>query len=72
MVGTQFFAGFAVGNGSFGNIGLRSATTNGQIFHGVQRGFSPASSVPLAGQNAMVRIAGNVVIPVELLEFEVE
>jgi len=71
-VGTQFFAGFAAGQGSFGNIGLRSATINTQGFHGVQRNFSPANSTPLPGQNAMVRIAGNVIIPVELLEFEVE
>ncbi len=70
VVGTQFFAGMIVG-GLFDQVGLRSATTNGQGFHGLQRSFN-GNSTPLPGLNAMVRVRGNVVIPVELLEFEVD
>jgi hypothetical protein len=58
--------------GYFGSLGLRSASTNAQGFHGIQRNWSGAVSNALPGQNAMVRVSGNVVIPVELLEFEVE
>ncbi len=56
----------------FGSVGLRSATTNAQGFHGIQRSDNGGISNTLAGQNAMVRVSGNIIIPVELLEFEVE
>ena len=51
-VGSQFFAGFAVGGGTFANLGLRSATYNAQGFHGVQRSFAAGATSPLPGQNA--------------------
>jgi len=56
----------------FGSIGMRSATTNSQGFHARQRAWGSASPTPILSQNAILRISGNVVIPVELLEFEVE
>jgi len=58
---------------NIGNGGARSASYNGQGFHAQQRGFSGyASTVVLTGQNVMARATGSVIIPVELLEFEVD
>ncbi len=78
-VGGPFFVGmlarvYAGGppNGPFGSVGLRSASTNAQGFHGIQRSFNGAVSNTLPGQNVMVRVSGDIIIPVELLEFEVE
>ena len=59
-------------NSSFGSLGLRSATTNAQGFHGIQRNFVGNVSNTLPCRNVMFRVSGNVIIPVELLEFEVE
>jgi len=65
------FVGVAMYQASFGSVGARSASTNGQGFHGVQRGFYPYTNT-LTGQNVMVRVAGTIVVPVELMEFDVE
>ncbi len=54
-------------------VGMRSASTNGQGFHAVTAANafgSPFNNV--AGQNAMVRVSGTVVVPVELMEFDVD
>jgi len=67
-----FVGGLFVYSGSFASVGVRSATTNAQGFHGVQRLFNGGVSNTLPGQNVMIRVSGNVIIPVELLEFEVE
>lgn len=66
------FVGMALRDAPFNSLGMRSATTNSQGAHGIQRSFGGAVSNTLPGQNAMVRISGSIVIPVELLEFEVE
>jgi hypothetical protein len=58
--------------GPFGSLGLRTETINAQGFHGVKRDIPGVVSTTLPGQNAMVRVSGNVVIPVELMEFGVE
>ncbi len=65
------FVGLALGFDAFGSVGGRSATTNGQGFHGRQRAWYNTNGNPVTGVNLMVRISGNMVIPVELIEFEV-
>ena len=77
FVGSDFMAGIYVNSGqpSRGQVGLRSASTNGQGFHGMQISFgggAGANYASLAGQNAMVRAAGTIIVPVELMEFDVE
>ncbi len=68
-----FFLGLDVGGtGSFGSLGLRSASTNGQGFHGRQRPSYAGASNTLPGQNAMVRASGSIIVPVELMEFDIE
>lgn len=63
----------ATGGGFSGvPVGGRSASYAGQGFHGVRRTPGGVPSVTLSGINAMVRASGNIVIPVELLEFEIE
>ncbi len=60
---------------SFTQVGFNSATTNGQGFHGSQRPFTVGAQfgrVPIPGQNISVRVSGNVAIPVELLEFDID
>jgi len=72
-VPSSFFLGLDVGgSGAFGSLGLRSATTNSQGFHGRQRYSGAGASNTLSGQNMMVRVSGDIVIPVELLDFNVE
>jgi len=72
-VPSSFFMGFDVGgSGSFANIGLRSASTNGQGFHGRQRYSGAGASNVLSGQNSMVRVSGSLIVPVELMEFDLE
>ncbi len=56
----------------FGSVGLRSASTNNQGFHGTQRAFTTGFTGSLPGQNAMVRVSGTIIVPVELMEFDVE
>lgn len=77
FVGSDFLAGVYVNSGqpSRGQVGLRSASTNGQGFHGMQISFgggAGANYASLGGQNAMVRAAGTFIVPVELMEFDVE
>jgi len=73
-----FFIGFyavspaAAQQGSFGDIGYNTGSTNSQGFHANQRDFSGSGSAPLTVSNAAVRALGGVAIPVELLEFEVD
>jgi len=76
-VGSDFLAGIYLNSGqpSRGQIGMRSASTNGQGFHGMQISFgggAGANYASIAGQNAMMRAAGSMIIPVELTEFDVE
>ncbi len=71
-----FFAGVAeisqeTGYADIGNGGVRSATYNSQGFHGQQRGFFGGTAI-LSGQNVMARVSGSIIIPAELLEFEVD
>ncbi len=76
-----FFAGVGApapqaGRGkSFTQVGYATQSTNSQGFHGSQRTFSGGGGggrAPIPSQNLLVRATGNVAIPVELLEFEVE
>jgi len=76
-VGNDFLAGLYVNSGqpSRGQVGLRSASTNGQGFHGMQISFgggAGANYASLAGQNSMFRASGTVIVPVELMEFDVD
>jgi hypothetical protein len=76
-VGADFMAGMYVGAfGGTDQIGLRNASVNGQGFHGVQMNFVGTNTatgvVPLPGQNAMFRASGNLLVPVELMDFKLE
>ena len=66
------FGGKEEGPGSFGSIGAATGTYNGQGFHGHQRAWNGPSSTALSTLNAVLRVRGSIVIPVELLEFELE
>jgi hypothetical protein len=70
-VPNSFFVGIHAGQG-LGQPGMRSASTNGQGFHALNRNPTVGSTIILSIQNVMVRVSGDVIIPVELLEFEVE
>ena len=68
-----FFVGIDVGGaGSFGSVGLRSASTNAQGFHGARRSPGPGAPSLLPSQNTMLRVSGDIIVPVELLEFETD
>ena len=56
----------------FGSMGLRSASTNNMGFHGIQRSFFPGDTNTLPGQNAMFRVSGTIIVPVELMEFDID
>lgn len=77
QVGSSFLAGVYIGTFGSGpdSLGMRSASTQGQGFHGMQINFVGATAgtgfQTLSGQNAMVRVTGTVV-PVELLSFGVD
>lgn len=76
-VPSDFLVGLYLPSGpaGAGQLGMRSVTTNGQGFHAAQISWNGGAGTnygPITGQNAMLRVAGNMVIPVELLEFEVE
>ena len=76
-VGADFMAGMYVGAfGGTDQIGLRNASVNGQGFHAVQMNFIGTNTatgvVPLPGQNAMFRASGNLLVPVELMDFKLE
>ncbi len=69
----SFFGGVAAPTGTaFASVGMRSASTNGQGFHGLQRDFYGGVILPMPTTNVMFRVSGNIIIPVELLEFEVD
>jgi hypothetical protein len=76
-VGADFMAGQYVGGfGGTDEVGLRSASVNGQGFHAHQMNFigtNTATGVtPLPGQNVMFRATGNILVPVELMDFKVQ
>jgi hypothetical protein len=58
------------------SAGMRNATYNGQGFHGAQLNFLSAGLATgftlLPEENAMIRASGDILIPVELMNFEVE
>ena len=70
-----FFAGMLVSNAftsSGDSVGMRSASTLNQGFHAGSLPFG-GPVIDLAGRNAMVRVAGSVwVVPVELMDFDVQ
>ena len=76
-IGSSFLVGQYVGT-YLGpdSIGIRTATTNGQGYHAMQINYvSPAVATgfqTIPGQNAMVRLRGNLLVPVELMRFTVE
>jgi hypothetical protein len=76
-VGADFMAGQYVG--SFDgpdSAGLRAASVNGQGFHAHQMNFINSTLatgvVALPGQNSMFRATGNILTPVELLDFKIQ
>ncbi len=74
-LGIDFLAGLYLpsGGAGAGQIGLRSASTNNQGFHAMQISFSsPNVSTPIPGNNAMFRVTGSIVVPVELMEFDLD
>ena len=76
-VGSDFMGALYLNTGqpSRGQIGMRSATTNGQGFHAMQISFNGgagANYASIADSNAMARVTGSVIVPVELMEFDVE
>ena len=76
-VGADFMAGEYVGAfGGTDQIGLRNASINGQGFHAQQMNFVGTNTatqvVPLPGQNVMFRATGNLLVPVELMDFKVQ
>lgn len=68
-----FIVGFTAGSV---NIAFDSNSVNTQGFHAVEyntMGFSSASGiVPIAGLNAIIRVSGDVLTPVELMNFSIE
>jgi hypothetical protein len=72
VVNGSFFGGMGAVPGLIASVGARSASYNSQGFHGRQRNANGSVSNSLQGLNVMFRATGNVVIPVELLEFDVD
>lgn len=75
-VGSSFLVGQYLGtfNGP-DSVGMRSASYAGQGFHGAQLNFAGSVATnftTLPGQNTMIRANGNILVPVELMSFEVE
>lgn len=58
--------------GVFGSVGARSASTNSQGFHGLQKDFYGMTTSLLPGQNIMFRVSGSLIVPVELQEFDID
>ncbi len=77
-VGPTFLAGIYIGTFGSGpdSIGMRSVSANGQGFHAMQVDFGNSTSASnftlISGQNAMVRASGDILTPVELLNFSLE
>lgn len=76
-VGSSFLAGQYIGTFGSGpdSVGIRSSSINGQGFHAMQINFVGGTTgtgfQTITGQNAMVRASG-VVVPVELMHFDIE
>jgi len=70
-VGTDFLGGFYVASGAY--IGVVNDTTAGQGNHGFYGNYSGGALVSFqaVSRNTMFRVSGSV-IPVELMEFEIE
>jgi hypothetical protein len=78
-VPNDFMAGLYVGSfGGTDEVGLRAASNAGQGFHAMQMEFNGAGPgqintvVALPGQNVMFRSTGNILTPVELMNFQLE
>jgi len=80
-VGSSFNVGMYLGYiAGYPSIGMRSASINSQGFHGIQANFLYISSgnyaasghTPLSGVNAMMRVSGDLLVPVELMNFTIE
>lgn len=76
-VGTDFMAGIYLNSGQpgRGDIGMRTSSVNGQGFHAMQiswGGGAGTNYASIPGENAMLRAAGTFIVPVELMEFDVE
>jgi hypothetical protein len=76
-VPADFMAGQYVGAfGGTDQAGLRNASVAGQGFHAQQMNFvgtnTATAVVPLPGQNVMFRATGNLLVPVELMDFQVQ
>jgi len=75
-VGPAFMVGQYVGAfGGTDQAALRAASYAGQGFHAMQMNFNSASItgvVALPGQNCMFRTTGDVLTPVELMNFRIE
>ncbi len=69
--GTKW-VGLALGFDAFGSVGARSASTNSQAFHARQRNWYGDTSNSMPGQNIMLRVSGTLIVPVELMEFDVD
>ncbi len=54
------------------SLGYANGSYNGQGFHASQRTFFDSAGETIPGMNIVLRISGSLIIPVELLEFEVE
>jgi len=86
-VGPAFIAGLSnatsLGSGLYAGMAWDANTLGGQGFHGVRAGlaagppwgFAPITAPPISfpqPRNAVVRVSGNIVVPIELLDFHVE
>ena len=67
-----FYAGVGPTEGPPVSIGYASGSYNGQGFHGSQRTFSGVVGSSIPSQNMVIRITGSLVVPVELLEFDLD
>ncbi len=71
--GTDFMVGIYIPTS--GQIGMRSASTANQGFHAMQiswNGGSGGNYQSIASNNAMFRVSGSIIVPVELMEFDLD
>ncbi|MCP4658646.1 MAG: hypothetical protein GY856_24815 [bacterium] len=75
-VGSSFLVGLYVGAfGGSDQIGIRNATTNGQGYHGMQINWGATSGTgfaDLGSTNVMIRVHGDLRVPVELMSFSID
>ncbi len=75
-VGPDFLAGFYNQTTPNDGLALDSMATMGQGFHGFQINTNYPTDgtgfTPIASRNAIYRVTGNVLTPVELLDFEIQ